>query len=376
MPTKDLTPQLRTRLNRFERVVGIFILVATLLMIAGLLLYLRETAKAKGWFVLKAPYHTYLRSGGGIQEGDKVKLMGFAAGEITKITAMPPESGYDVFVSFVMLKEFYGYVWSDSKVQIKSQGLLGTRYLEVLKGDPSGKYGKVHATYLSKDGRTIDQMWDDQLKEYKPFPKNDPKASYFVQADEPPELASQMDAIVQQAKDALPQVLALTNFLTRVMANAADATERLNSLLADTKPIVANLTVISENLKKPQGALGEWLIPTNMSGQITQALTSVNLTLTSANTTLTNANLQLTEVATSLDEALDNLAKITGNLRQQVDRDTNIVHEVSQLIVNTDNLVQGLKRHWLLRSAFRGEAGASGGRPSTAPLRPKENRRQ
>ena len=49
-----------------------------------------------------------------------------------------------------------------------------------------------------------------------------------------------------------------------------------------------------------------------------------------------------------------------------------IVKEVSQLIVDTDNLVQGLKRHWLLRSAFKKEKNPAG---SPTPLRPRDTRR-
>jgi hypothetical protein len=50
---------------------------------------------------------------------------------------------------------------------------------------------------------------------------------------------------------------------------------------------------------------------------------------------------------------LENLAGLTGNLKAQVDRNQNIVSSVSKLIVDTDDMVQGLKRHWLLRSAFK-----------------------
>ncbi|HYV30090.1 MAG TPA: hypothetical protein VEO53_03105, partial [Candidatus Binatia bacterium] len=44
---------------------------------------------------------------------------------------------------------------------------------------------------------------------------------------------------------------------------------------------------------------------------------------------------------------------ITSNLHAQVNANTNVVSELSRLIINTDDLVQGLKRHWLLRSAFK-----------------------
>ena len=69
-------------------------------------------------------------------------------------------------------------------------------------------------------------------------------------------------------------------------------------------------------------------------------------------------------VATELERTIENLAKITGNLHAQVRANTNIVSEVSKLIVDTDDMVQGLKRHWLLRSAFKKEKTSA---PKPAP---------
>ena len=121
---------------------------------------------------------------------------------------------------------------------------------------------------------------------------------------------------------------------------------RANDVLADARPIIANLTRITENLSDPKGSLGEWLIPSDLSLQLTQALASANLLLT-------NSDAQITMVATELDRTIENLASITGNLHAQVRANTNIVSKVSKLIVDTDDMVQGLKRHWLLRSAFK-----------------------
>jgi len=45
MALQDLTPQLRTRLSRLERVVGIFVVLATLLLLAGLGYYVYSTAE-------------------------------------------------------------------------------------------------------------------------------------------------------------------------------------------------------------------------------------------------------------------------------------------------------------------------------------------
>ena len=65
MPVQDLTPQLRTRLSRVERAVGIFVSVATLLLLAGVGYYVYHTGQHKGWWTFKARYHTFVESGAG-----------------------------------------------------------------------------------------------------------------------------------------------------------------------------------------------------------------------------------------------------------------------------------------------------------------------
>ena len=55
----------------------------------------------------------------------------------------------------------------------------------------------------------------------------------------------------------------------------------------------------------------------------------------------------------NLGHTLDNLAGITSNLNSQVAANTNLVKAVSDAIIHADEFVQGLKRHWLFRSAFK-----------------------
>src|SRR5689334_1486358 len=103
MAVQDLTPQLRTRLSRLEKVVGWFVTIAALLLLGGLAYYIHHLAESKGWFITKAPYFTYLESAAGIKEGDKVRLMGAEAGQIKTIKPMPPGPGRDnIYVEFEM----------------------------------------------------------------------------------------------------------------------------------------------------------------------------------------------------------------------------------------------------------------------------------
>jgi len=127
MALQDLTPQLRTRLRRVERIVGLFVGVATLLLLAGFAYYLYHTAVRKGWFTPKCPYFTYVASAEGLKVGDPIVLMDLGVGEITMITAQPPGQYYKVFVAFTVKSPYYGYIWSDSKVKIAPAGFLGQR---------------------------------------------------------------------------------------------------------------------------------------------------------------------------------------------------------------------------------------------------------
>jgi len=56
MALQDLTPQLRTRLRRVEKIVSLFVVLATVLLAAGFVFYLHQTAKRRGWFIPKCRY--------------------------------------------------------------------------------------------------------------------------------------------------------------------------------------------------------------------------------------------------------------------------------------------------------------------------------
>ena len=125
MALQDLTPQLRTRLNRMERLVGWFVFLATALLLFGFGYYLYSRAQSKGWFLTKAKFFTYVNNAAGLKVGGSVVLMGFQVGEITGISAMPPRDQHNIRIDFEINQvnqtgnPYYGYVWSQgSQVKI------------------------------------------------------------------------------------------------------------------------------------------------------------------------------------------------------------------------------------------------------------------
>jgi len=403
MALQDLTPQLRTRLSRMERAVGWFVLIATVLLLFGFGYYIYNTAARKGWFLTKAPFFTFTDRATGLKQGDPVILMGMTAGQITKIEPMHPYSAYNIYVEFELMDPNYGYMWTEgSRAKVEAADFLGQRVLEVTKGtnghaiyifhpledaardrtaalaqaegwrvaediydasgtnlilsalkqplEPkqmpiifTGDRTKVRLAHVNETQKNITGIWNDTEARYDHFTRN--TKPYWLMSDESPAITERLQRVVDQVENALPGFLRLTNDLARILASTASATSNLDVIASNSRPTSENLAQISAQLRGP-GALGEWILPPGAPEQVAAALTN-------ANSLITNTDTNLAILVGELADSLDHLAGITSNLNAQVQQNTNIVKSVSDAIVHADELVQGLKRHWLLRSAFK-----------------------
>jgi hypothetical protein len=394
MALQDLTPQLRTRLSRMERAVGWFVIFATALLLFGLGYYVYQRAMSKGWFKPKFKYQTWLNNAAGLKAGDKVLLMGFPAGEVTEIIPNAPDAFYGVTIYFTVIKPHYGYIWDDSKVKVASD-FLGNRFLEITKGVtglPTIDVGtnevpramlkwqfaeKEREAVVKEIRDTHPDMEQTNLSKFNWFLTDKFKAraaadyknyytglgqTYGLQPLESPALNDRLERLANQIETALPNILGLTNQLATVLSNSANLTSNLNFVATGARPAVSNLTILTAQLNQP-GALGEWLLPTNVN----QKLESV---LGGADATLVTANTNIAILAQNLNRSLENISDITSNLNSQVQANTNMLTAISTAIVDADNLVQGLKRHWLLRSAFKGE------KTNRPPVKPTPSPRQ
>jgi ABC-type transporter Mla subunit MlaD len=405
MALQDLTPQLRTRLSRMERAVGWFVFLAAALLLFGFGYYIYHTAERKGWFVIKAPFHTFVQSSAGLNVGDPVVMMGFAVGEITRIHAQPPGDPHNVLVEFEIKDTYFRYLWTGgSYVKVNAAGFLNQRQLEVARAtngyalvvtqpvsihslDEAKKlavaspgdwqlaqdlldektnvlfhaYSPVEAVLDESNAPLLAQCafesnsiyvfnnrvnrkrivaaWDGRYHHYKIFKPGDDSA--WLRAVEMPPVSDQLQAMVSQVQGALPGILSLTNKISTVLDNAADATSNLNTTLVAARPLVTNFTAISMQLREPGGPLA-WVLGPNGGDQVQGILTN-------ADSLLSNADVNLTAM-------LVHLSDITSNLNAQVQANTNLLGGISKTVMDADDLVQGLKKTWFLRSAFKVKA--------------------
>jgi ABC-type transporter Mla subunit MlaD len=386
MALQDLTPQLRTRLSRMERAVGWFVMLATALLVFGFGFYIYKTAELKGWFKRRFHYQTGINNAAGLKVGDPVMLMGQSAGRITGIVPNKPEEYYGLTVYFEIFEPNYGYVWDDSKVVVSSD-LLGHRSLEITKGvngiptieEDTSKTPKVPVAMLrhkaAREARSKiaaglntsdpNAVKDELLKmaqaDTNTFYTN-LNDIYWIMPNEAPALSDRLQKVVDQVEAALPNFLALTNQLTATLSNATVLASNLNTVALGAQPTVSNLTVLTSKLDHP-GALGDWLIPTNVNQKLDSVMGNADVAVANLNTNLANLNLSLI-----------NLSDMTSNLNHQVQVNSNILSNVSQTVTNADDFLQGLKHHWLLRSAFKKEFtnAPAATKPAKPALSPKD----
>jgi ABC-type transporter Mla subunit MlaD len=414
MALQDLTPQLRTRLSRMERAVGWFVFLATALLLSGFGYYIYHTAERKGWFLIKADFFTYVQSSSGLNVGDPVVMMGFPVGDITRIHAMPPGDQHNVRVEFEVRDNYFRYIWTGgSYVKVNSADFLGKRQLEITRGTNGpavcvtqpgfiktipeleqiitsetnrwqlyqdvfdensnlvfGAYTMLTRSNLERlaqlhlesnsvcaydnklNAKCIVAAWNRPAHRYENYTPG--SEAVWLRAAETPPISDQLQTMVLQVQSALPNFLSLTNKLNAVLDNAANATSNLNSTIVATQPLVTNFASISGQLREP-GGLALWALGTNSHFQLETALTN-------ANSLLVNMDTNLNQLTLEVGATLENLAGITSNLNVQVRANSNLLGGLSKTVTDADDLVQGLKRHWLLRSAFKNK-------PANSPAR-------
>jgi hypothetical protein len=373
-----------------ERGVGWFIFLATGLLLFGFGYYLYHVAEQRGWFILKAKFHVFLDTSTGLGVGDPVTLMGFSVGHITSVHPMPPRARQNVRVEFEVFDPFFRYIWSEgSYVKVEPAGFLNQRQIEITRGtngyaicvtqpitvftnlndlkadvdaQPNqwqlaqeiydGKSNLLYRAYTwltdsnlqqisalnlpsitaynntEKDRNYIVAWWHPREHAYMNFKTNDVTA--WLPVAETPPVADRLQAMITQVQDALPNFLTLTNQLTRILDNGSQITSNLNISVVETHPLLTNINLTVERLD-----------------------TNVNTSIAETQPLLTNANVLIDNLNTNITATLVNLANLTSNLNAQVQANSNMLGGISKTIGDYDTFIQGMKHHWLLRSAFK-----------------------
>lgn len=151
---------MRAKFNKFERVAGIFVLVA----IIGSGVSTVTVAVKKGWFSSKISFQTKLESADGIHAGTVVHVSGLRAGSVTSVDLV---SANEVNVKFELLEKFHSKVREDSKVRILRPFIIGDKVLDVSVGSETFKVTQKNAFIQSEPSMDVMDLFSG--KKLGPF---------------------------------------------------------------------------------------------------------------------------------------------------------------------------------------------------------------
>src|SRR5258708_4959210 len=116
--------------NRFEGLelkTGLFLLLAALLIVAGIL----ATLVRQGVFTQTTPLHFFANSAQGIGKGMAVEVLGFKSGGVDGLNL---EANGRVKVRLVVQSEYLRLINQDSTARIGKEGLIGASIIEIVPG--------------------------------------------------------------------------------------------------------------------------------------------------------------------------------------------------------------------------------------------------
>lgn len=139
---------MKIKLTRFERVAGIFVLVA----VVGFVISLGGIAIKQGWFESHIEYYTQFQSGDGLHEGTVVQISGLKAGSIEDVELT---SDNQVRVKISILKKFETKIRKDTVAQLVRPFLIGDRVVDLSLGSDSSPMLAGNDTILSQESMDL-----------------------------------------------------------------------------------------------------------------------------------------------------------------------------------------------------------------------------
>ncbi|HXE41488.1 MAG TPA: MlaD family protein, partial [Candidatus Baltobacteraceae bacterium] len=304
---------------------------------------------------------------GGLNVGDPVVMMGFDVGRITLIHALPPGDNRNVQVEFEVRDPYFRYVWRDgSVVKVNAADFLGKRQIEITRGTngPAISVTQPIEIFTNLDDlkqlvMTTTNQW--QLSQDILDENSNIVFSAYAMLNE--ERLQRISELTHEPVYAFNNTAPTKNYVVAVWRRRAHHYEPITPGRENAWLPALESPAVTERLQKVvdqvQAALPNFLALTNQLQALLQnganAASNVSALAVSAKPITTNANSLIMNLDTNVTATLISLADITSSLNAQVQANSNILSGISKAVTDSDTFVQGLKHHWLLRSAFKKE---------------------
>lgn len=243
---------------------------------------LRITANKSG-FGKHIEYQTVMKDASGIFEKTPIKVAGINAGRIKSIEL----HGSEALITFEILEKIK--VTKDATLRVKTVGLLGDRYLDLMTGSSKDQRLPEGSMVPNGSGQGFDELTKDAsdvVKDIKESLRDENGKNVLKEIlANVNAMTASLKRVTTKNEEKLNQIVEDVRAIAEQLAYETDRYQK-DSLMADLTKIgpildkadsaVGDLKIIMADLKDGKGTVGKLLRDDAVVDQVSQTLSSVN----------------------------------------------------------------------------------------------------
>lgn len=242
--------------------VGLFVVITLVVFVIGIFVISGE----KRFFEKEYTVNTYFDNTVGLLPGAYVRLSGVKVGSVSKISFPKVIDKNLIQVTMKINGEGIKRITPDSKATIKTEGLLGAKYIEIVRGEepPFTSYEDVTVeSFTPPELQELIGRSDELLTNIISISKNlDKVTAVFGDDDNLDNISLTLESI-RKSSDSLERNLSAIekgNGVLHSLIYDKKFENDLSATMANLNATTANFRDISESLKGGEGTLGALLI--------------------------------------------------------------------------------------------------------------------
>ena len=332
------------RIPHWDRYVGIFILLALLILTATLVFM----ARGQKWFEKRYRYSASFAKVQGLKPGTPVTISGMEVGSVKAFRLNPLGR---VEVQMEILETYKDYLRVDSAVTIATT-LLGGKTLEIRMGSPSQPPLDEEAILKSQEPKELTDFLkeidlqtplkkvDETLENLRALTAklNSPGGEVFTILKNVQFLTTQLregegsaGAILRDKKMYL-EITAAVESAKRSAVHVESVTEKAAEIAKELPAIVHQ---VHGRVQEIQGILDE---VKKATAKLSPVLDNVN-----------RASVEAPAIAGNIRDITQDVRAITGDVKKATPEIPELVHQTQEIVEDADKVMVGVQNHWLIR---------------------------
>ena len=235
--------------------IGLFVLISILIFVFGIFTISGDSKLFEKKYLVRTKFNNTA----GLLPGAYVRLSGVQIGTVSGIQFPENSDSNSIEVHLTVNKEGFGRITTTSKATVRTEGLLGAKYIEVIRDEAEA--GEIMEPGVKlKDGEYIESFTPPELQEI--IGQSEEFLSNLTRISR--NLDSIVEAFANEENIAnIEESLASLRQSISAIENERGALHTLiydEQMATDLKNMVSNLSEVSEALSGGEGTLGALLI--------------------------------------------------------------------------------------------------------------------